>query len=118
MAKSPRSVVKRGDFTRCSGRSNYPQRRGTRPRIEVFDFGLQGRAGKPKEDDTGMGKLVVKDQLAEIPISDDQHTRLFPGNGQDIVIGKTRRIMARDCGNVMATLTKVGNQSKVSALVE
>src|SRR5712691_11614444 len=31
MAKSPRSVVKRGDFTRYSGRSNYPQRRGTRP---------------------------------------------------------------------------------------
>jgi len=87
-------------------------------RIEVFDFGSQGRSWKPKEDDTGMGKLVVKDQLAEIPISDDQHTRLFPGNGQDIVIGKTRRLMARDCGNVMATLTKVGNQSKVSALVE
>src|SRR5215510_3299324 len=32
MAKSPRSVVKRGDFTRCSGRGNYPQDRGTRPR--------------------------------------------------------------------------------------
>ena len=31
MAKSPHLVVKRGDFTRFSGRSNYPQRRGTRP---------------------------------------------------------------------------------------
>src|SRR5438132_3179476 len=31
MAESPRLVVKRGDFTRFSGRSNYPQRRGTRP---------------------------------------------------------------------------------------
>src|SRR3989442_11525812 len=31
MAKSPRSVVKWGDCTRSSGRSNYPQRRGTRP---------------------------------------------------------------------------------------
>jgi hypothetical protein len=36
MAKSPRSVVKRGDVTRCSGRSNYPQRRGTRPMAEII----------------------------------------------------------------------------------
>src|SRR6266853_1987208 len=35
MAKSPRSVAKRRDFTQCSGRSNYPQRRGTRPRCLV-----------------------------------------------------------------------------------
>ena len=86
--------------------------------IEVFDFGVQGSSWKPKEHDTGMRKCLVKDQLAEIPISNDQHTRLFPGDGQDIFIGKTRRILARDCGNVMATLTQVGNQSKVSALVE
>src|SRR6266516_2283711 len=37
MAKSPRSVVKWGDCTRCSGRSNYPQRRGTRPTARVFE---------------------------------------------------------------------------------
>ena len=86
--------------------------------IEVFNFGLQSRSRKSKENDTSMGKLLVKDHLAKIPISDDQHPRLFPGDGQDILIRKTRRIMARDSGNVMAKLTKVRNQSKVSALVE
>ena len=86
--------------------------------IEVFNFGLQGRSWKPKEHDTGMGKCLVKDQLAEIPVSDNQHTLLFPCDGQAILIGKTRRIMARESGNVMATRTKVRHQSKVSALVE
>src|SRR3989442_1028783 len=38
MAKSPRSVVKWGDCTRCSGRSNYPQRRGTRPYFVSSDY--------------------------------------------------------------------------------
>ena len=86
--------------------------------IEVFNFGLQGRSRKPKEHDTSMSKCLVKDQLAEIPVSNDQHTRLLPGDGQDILIGKTRRIIARDSGNVVAKLTKVQYQSKVSALVE
>src|SRR5919202_1508811 len=42
--------------------------------IEVFNFGLQSSSRKPKENDTNMGKCLVKDQLAEIPVSDDQHT--------------------------------------------
>jgi len=33
MAKPPRSVVKRRDFTCFSGRWNYPQCRGTRPAL-------------------------------------------------------------------------------------
>ena len=65
-----------------------------------------------------MSKFLVKDQLTEIPISNDEHTRLFPCDGQDILIGKTRRIMTRDGLNIMATLTQGRNQSKVSALVE
>ena len=87
-------------------------------RRELFDFGLESRSRKSKENDPSMGKLLVKDQLAEVPISDDEHPRFFPGDGQDILIGKTRRIIAGDSGNIMAKLTKVGNQSKVSALVE
>src|SRR5207237_3308219 len=86
--------------------------------IEVFNFGLQGRSWKSKENDSGMGKFLVKDQFAEISVSDDQSTRLFPCDCQDILIGKTRRIIARDSSNVMAKLTKVRHQSKVSALVE
>src|SRR2546427_5320428 len=86
--------------------------------IEVFNFGLQGRSWKPKENDPGMGKFLVKDQLAEIPVSDDQHTLFFPCDCQDILIRQTRRIMTRNSGNVMAKVTKVRHQSKVSALVE
>src|SRR6266702_161213 len=87
-------------------------------RRELCDLGVQGRTWKPKEHDTSMGKCLVKDQLAKIPVGDDQHTRLFPCDGQDILIRKTRRIMARESGNVMATRTQVRHQSKVSALVE
>src|SRR2546421_5620680 len=86
--------------------------------IEVFNFGLQGRSWKPKEHDTGMGKCLVKDQLAEIPVSDDQNTFLFPCDCQDILIRQTRRIITRNSSNVMAKLTKVRHQSKVSALIE
>ena len=86
--------------------------------IEVVNFGLQGRTGKAKENDAGMDQFLVKDQLAEIPVSDNENTRLLPGDCQDILIGKTRRIMTRDSLNIMAKLTQVRNQSKVSALVE
>jgi hypothetical protein len=48
--------------------------------IEVVNFGLQGRSWKPKENDPSMGKLLVKDQLAEIPVSDNENTLLFPGD--------------------------------------
>ena len=86
--------------------------------IEVFDFGVQGSAGKSKENDAGMGQFLVKDQLAEIPVSNDQYTRLLPGNGQDILISKTRGIIARDGHNIMAEIAKVRNKAKVSALIE
>ena len=44
-----------------------------------------------------MGKFLVKDKLAEIPVSNDQNTCLLPGDCQDILIGKTSRMIARDC---------------------
>jgi len=42
MAQPPRSVVKRGDYTWCSGRWNYPQRRGTRPSYPDLFFPKKG----------------------------------------------------------------------------
>jgi hypothetical protein len=77
--------------------------------IEVFDFGVKACAGKPKKDDAGMGKFLVKDQFAEIPISNEENTFLVPGNGQHILIGKTWRVVARDDLHVMAESAKVGN---------
>jgi hypothetical protein len=37
---------------------------------------------------------------------------------EDLLIGKTLKIVTRDDVNVMSTLTKMGNKSKVGALVE
>jgi hypothetical protein len=79
---------------------------------------LQRRSWKPKENDTGVGEFLMKDQLTEIPVSNDQNTHLFPCDCQDTLIRKTRRIIARDGHNVMAKVAKVGNQSKVSALIK
>jgi hypothetical protein len=86
--------------------------------IEVFDFGLQRSAGKPKENNASMGELLVKDQLAEIPVSNDQNPRLLPGDCQNILIGKTRRILARDGRNVMAEMAKVRHKAKIGALIK
>ena len=75
-------------------------------------------AWKTKEQDAGVGKALLKDELAEIAISNKQNPLLVPGNGKHILIGQTMRIIAGDGGNVMSKLSKVGNQSEVSALVE
>jgi hypothetical protein len=86
--------------------------------IEVFDFGLKAGSGESKEKNAGVREALVKDQFAEIPVSNEQNTLLVPGDCQDILIGRAMRVVARDGRNVMAKLTKVGNQPEVGALVE
>ena len=65
-----------------------------------------------------MRKSLIEDQLAEIAIGNDEDPLLLTGNRQDILIGKTMRVIARDSGNVMAEASKVWDQSKVSALIK
>ena len=77
--------------------------------IQVFDLGLQLSSRKSKEDDASVNQSLVEDQLAEIAVGHNQNPPLLPGDRQDILIGKTRRIVARDGRNVMAKLAKVGN---------
>ncbi len=86
--------------------------------IELVDLGVKVGSGESKEDDAGVGELLVEDQLTEIAVSDHQNPSLLLSNGQDILIDKTGRVVARDDHNVMATLAKVGNQPEVGALVE
>jgi hypothetical protein len=52
-------------------------------------------------------------QLAEIPIGKEQNALLVPGCRQDILIRKTRRVLARDGRHVMAKRAKVGNQPEI-----
>jgi hypothetical protein len=42
---------------------------------------LQLSAWEPKEDDAGMGELLVEDQLAEIAVGDHQNPSFLPGDG-------------------------------------
>jgi hypothetical protein len=86
--------------------------------IEVFDLGLQVSSWKSKEDDAGVDESLVEDQLTEIAVGNEQNPLLFPSDGKDILISKTRGVLARDRRNVMAKLAKVGNQPEISALVE
>ena len=86
--------------------------------VEVFDFVVQVGAGQSKENNPGVQESLVEDQLAEIPIGNKQNALLVPGDCKDILINKTMRVLARDGRNVMAKLTKVGNQPEIGALVE
>ena len=87
-------------------------------RIEVVDLDLQVRSGKPEEHDAGVGEALVEDQLAEIAVGNQQNPLLLPGDRQDILISQAMRVIARDGRNIVAETAKVGNQSKVSTLVE
>ena len=86
--------------------------------IEVFDLGLKVCSWESKKDDAGVDEPLVEDQLAEIALGDHENPSLLPSDGQDIRIGKARRIVASDSLNVMAEFVKVRNKSEVSALVE
>jgi hypothetical protein len=86
--------------------------------IEVVNLGLQGSSWQPEEDDPLMGEPLVKNQLAKIPISNNQDPLLIPRNSQHIIIGKAMRIIAGDRNDIVVAFTKVGNESKVSALIE
>ena len=48
----------------------------------------------------------MEDQLAEIAISDDQNPLLAQCNRQHVIVRKTRRVIARDGGHVMAEASK------------
>ena len=86
--------------------------------IELVDLGLQGSAGKPEEDDAGVGEALLKDELAEIAVGNNQNPLLLPGNCQDILIGKTVWVVTGDSLNVMSERLQMGNQSEISALVK
>ena len=67
---------------------------------------------------TPVGESLVEYQLPEISISNHQNPSLLPSDDQDILIGKTRRIISRNGLSVMAKLAKAGHQPEVGALVE
>jgi hypothetical protein len=85
---------------------------------KMVNLALQGRTRQAKENDTGVRTVLVKYQLAEIPVSDNKNPSLLPGNCQDLLICEAMRILAGDRDNVMTKVAKVGDQAKISTLVE
>jgi hypothetical protein len=86
--------------------------------IEVFDLGLQSGARKPEENDTSVSQLLLEDQLAEVAISNNQDSLLFPSYCKDVLVGKTGREIARDRLNVVSEILKVRDKPEIRALVE
>jgi hypothetical protein len=86
--------------------------------IEGLNLSLQVGSGQPKEDDACMDEPLVEDQLAEIPIGNEQNPLLVSGDRKDILVSKTMRVVARDGRNVMAKPAKMGDQPEIGALVE
>ena len=86
--------------------------------IQMLDLRLQLGPRKPEKQHAGVGKTLVEDQLAEIPVRNDEDPLLLPGNRQDVLIRQSMGVIPRDGSNVVAKGSKVGDQSKVSALIK
>src|SRR5689334_18299695 len=86
--------------------------------IEVIDLGLKIGAGKPEKQNARVRVTLVKDQLAKIPIGNDENAPLLSGKREDVLICKAMGVVAGDCRNVMAEAAKIGNEAKVGALVK
>lgn len=65
-----------------------------------------------------MGKLLMENQLTEVPVGNHQNALLSRRDGQDISIRKALGVVAGNGGDVVAKAPEVGNEAKVSALVE
>jgi hypothetical protein len=86
--------------------------------VEVVDLSLQALSGKPEKQDAGVGKALVKDQLTEIPVGNDEDPLLLPGNRQHVLISKAMRVVSRDGRDVVTVASKVLDKTKVGALIE
>jgi hypothetical protein len=86
--------------------------------IQVLDLRLQLGPGKPEEQNAGVGKTLVENQLAEIAVGNDQNPLLLPGDRQHVLIRQAMRVISRNRRNVMAEASKVVDKAKVSALIK
>ena len=84
--------------------------------IELLDFSLHGSAWEAKEYDTSVGKAMLENQFAKIPVCDQENPLRFPGDGKHIFIGKIRGIMVGDSGNVMSELLHPRSRGGLTSL--
>jgi hypothetical protein len=62
--------------------------------IQMFDFLLHLGPGKPEEQNASVGKPLIENQLAEIPVGNDEDPLLLPREIENSLIRKTRRVVA------------------------
>ena len=86
--------------------------------IQMLDFRLQLGPGKPEKQHASVGKTLVEDQLAEIPVRNNEDPLLLPGNRQDVLIRQAMRVISGDGRNVVAKISKVVDQAEIGALVK
>jgi hypothetical protein len=86
--------------------------------IQVLNLGLELCPGKPEKQDAGVSKPLMENQLAEIAVSNDQDPMLLPCELKNVLIRQSMRVIAGDSRNIMAKASKMGDQSKVSALIK
>jgi hypothetical protein len=60
----------------------------------MFDFGLQLGPRKPEKQHASVGKALIEDQLAEIPVGNNQCSLLLAGDRKDILVGKMSGLCA------------------------
>ena len=80
--------------------------------IQMFDFGLQLGPRKPEKQHASVGKALIEDQLAEIPVGNNQCSLLLAGDRKDILVGKTMGVVSGDGRNVVAEISKVAGTNE------
>ena len=82
--------------------------------IQMFDFGLQLGPRKPEKQHASVGEALIENQLAEIPVGNNQNSLFLAGDRKDILVGKTMGVISGDGRNVVAEGSKVVDKAKVS----
>ena len=61
--------------------------------IQMFDFGLQLGPRKPEKQHASVGEALIENQLAEIPVGNNQNSLFLAGDRKDILVGKTMGVV-------------------------
>jgi hypothetical protein len=86
--------------------------------IQVLSLGLQLGPRKPEKQDARVRKPLVKDQLSEIAVSNDEDPLLLSGNRQDVLIRQTMRVISGDGRNVVAKASKMVDKASTHDLLK
>jgi len=86
---------------------------------QTRNFLIGSRVGREAEvDDSRMGMSLAKDQITEVPIVGDENSTFGNRDGQDFLIGQTRRMILANSGGIVPLAHEECPDSRLGALVE